>query len=140
MRSIWYREAEKIYKTKPSYDFHLHYISTIAGADEVYRGHMGNWTHQDEMWIWIPSTEIAVEHLKNFLSSFRLCPAVINNPMEVEFLGDNAKELKQIFEESFKPIPSKVVKEKLPIAVVRFKAGTINSRKALITPYLPRLG
>jgi hypothetical protein len=59
---------------------------------------------------------------------------------DVEFLGDNAKELKQIFEESFKPIPSKVAKEKLPIAVVRFKAGTINSRKALITPYLPRLG
>ncbi len=140
IRHEWLFAAKKAHEEKSDLDFHLHMISTIPGAEDLYEGKSENFAHQDEMWIWIPSTEIAVEHLKSFLSSFRLCPAVINNPMEVEFLGDNAKELKQIFEESFKPIPSKIVKEKLPIAVVRFKAGTINSRKALITPYLPRLG
>ena len=139
IRHAWLSEAKQAHQEKSDLDFHLHMISTIPGADDLYEGKSENFAHQDEMWIWIPSTEIAVEHLKNFLSSFRSCPAVINNPMEVEFLGDNAKELKQIFEESFKPIPSRVVKGKLPIAVVKFKAGTINSRKALITPYLPRL-
>lgn len=140
IRHEWLIAAKKSNVEKPDLDFHLHMMSTIPGADELYEGKSEHFTHQDEMWIWIPSTEIAVEHLKSFLSSFRSCPAVLNNPMEVEFLGDNAKELKQIFEESFKPIPSRVVKEKLPIAVVKFKAGSINSRKALITPYLPRLG
>ena len=130
---------KKSNEEKSDLDFHIHMMSTIPGAEELYEGKSENFSHQDEMWIWIPSTEIAVEHLKNFLSSFRSCPAVVNNPMEVEFLGDNGKELKQIFEESFKPIPSRIVKEKLPIAVLKFKAGSINSRKALITPYLPRL-
>lgn len=140
IRFEWLSDAKKSHQEKPDLDFHLHMISTIPGAEELYEGKSLQYSHQDEIWIWIPSTEIAVEHLKSFLSSFRLCPAVINNPMEVEFLGENAKELKQIFEESFKPTPSKIVKEKLPIAVLKFKAGTINSRKALITPYLPRLG
>jgi len=139
IRHEWLKRAKKSNEEKSDLDFHIHMMSTIPGAEELYEGKSENFSHQDEMWIWIPSTEIAVEHLKNFLSSFRSCPAVVNNPMEVEFLGDNGKELKQIFEESFKPIPSRIVKEKLPIAVLKFKAGSINSRKALITPYLPRL-
>lgn len=140
IREQWLSDAKLAHEEKPDLDLHLHMISTMPGAEELYEGKSESFSHQDELWIWIPSTEIAVEHLKNFLSSFRSCPQVVSNPMEVELLGDNSKELKQIFEESFKPIPSKAVKEKLPIAVLKFKAGTINSRKALISPYLPRLG
>ncbi len=140
IRYQWLTDAKLAHEEKTDVDLHLHMISTIPGAEELYEGKSESYSHQDELWIWIPSTEIAVEHLKNFLSNFRSCPQVVNNPMEVELLGDNAKELKQIFEESFKPVPSKTTKEKLPIAVLKFKAGTINSRKALITPYLPRLG
>ena len=49
-------------------------------------------------------TDVAIEHFKNFLSAFQTSPQVENNPMEVEFLGENAKELQQIFKESFKAI------------------------------------
>lgn len=139
IRHEWLLSAKESNEKTPDLDFHLHMISTIPGADELYEGKSEHFAHQDEMWIWIPDTEIAVEHLKSFLSNFRSCPAVLNHPMEVEFLGENAKELKQIFEESFKPIPARAIKEKLPIAVLKFKAGSINSRKALITPYLPQL-
>lgn len=140
IRHEWLLDAKKSNKEKPDVDLHLHMISTIPGAEELYEGKSENHSHQDEIWLWIPSTEIAVEHLKNFLSSFRLCPPVASHSMEIEFLGDNAKELQQIFKESFKSVPCKVVKGNLPIAVLKFKAGLINSRKALITPYLPRLG
>jgi hypothetical protein len=140
LRSKWLEQAELSHEKKSDIDLHLHMISTIPGAEELYDGKSEHHPHQDELWIWIPSTETAVEHLKNFLSSFRLLPQVAGNLMEVEFLGDNGRELKQIFEESFNPIPSKSAKEKLPIAVLRFTAGTINSRKALISPCLPRLG
>jgi len=139
IRHEWLLSAKESNEKTPDLDFHLHMISTIPGADELYEGKSEHFSHQDEMWIWIPDAEIAVEHLKSFLSNFRSCPAVLNHPMEVEFLGENAKELKQIFEESFKPIPARAIKEKLPIAVLKFKAGSINSRKALITPYLPQL-
>jgi hypothetical protein len=140
LRHQWLTQAEETHADKPDIDLHLHMVSTIPGAEELYDGKSEHYPHQDELWIWIPSTETAVEHLKSFLSSFRLMPQVADNPMEVEFLGDNSKELKQIFEESFKSIPCKSVKEKMPIAVLRFKAGSINSRKALISPCLPRLG
>ncbi len=140
LRDQWLTEAQLTSEEKPDIDLHLHMISTIPGAEELHDGKSEDYSHQDELWIGIPSTETAVEHLKNFLSNFRLLPQVASNPMEVEFLGDNGRELKQIFEESFNPIPSKSTKEKLPIAVLRFKAGSINSRKALISPCLPRLG
>jgi hypothetical protein len=140
IRQEWLLQSQLAYEKKPDIDLHLHMISTIPGAEELYEGKPEKHSHQDELWIWIPSTETAVEHLKNFLNNFRSSPQVLDNPMEVELHGDNGKELKRVFEESFKPIPFKIVKDKLPIAVLKFKAGTINSRKALISPYLPRLG
>jgi hypothetical protein len=140
LRRQWLSSAVATNEKQPEIDLHLQMMSTIPGAEELYQGKHEVYPHQDEIWIWIPQTETAVEHLKNFLNAFSRSPAVAENPMEVEFLGDNAAELKQIFEESFKSIRSKTSKEKLPMAVLRYKAGSINSRKAMISPYLPRLG
>ena len=106
-------------------------------AEEVYKGISAKYPHKDELWIWIPPDEQAVGLLKNFLDSFQTSPGLKNNQMEVEFLGDNAKELALIFKESFLPIPQTVTKANLPIAVLRYKAGTLNSRKAMVTPFLP---
>lgn len=139
VRKEWFSSAQKIYKDHPEIDFHLHMISTIPGANELYKGKPEGYAHADEIWFWIPSTEVAIEHLKNFLSSFKASPQVASNRMEVEFLGQNGKELEQIFKESFLAIPSKITKGSLPIAVLRVKAGSMNSRKALISPYLPTI-
>ena len=138
LRKNWFAEAKAAYLENTEVDLHLHMISTIPGAEELYNGEEGKYSHQDELWIWIPSTEAGIEHLKSFLSAFRSSPSVIDNEMRVELLGENAKELKQIFEESFGAIPVQVTQREMPIAVLRFKAGTINSRKAMISPYLPR--
>ena len=139
LREKWLNLAQKVHSEHPEIDFHLHMISTIPGAKELYSGKSEGYPHQDEVWFWIPSTDVAIEHFKNFLSSFKAAPALQNNRMEVEFLGDNAQELQQIFKESFKAIPSKITKGKLPIAVLRVKAGSLNSRKAMISPYLPTI-
>jgi hypothetical protein len=64
----------------------------------------------------------------------------MKTPMEVELLGERAAELKQIFEESFKVVGFKITPEKISLAVIRFKAGLLNSRKATISPYLPHIG
>lgn len=139
IREKWVREAQTVHKSHPEIDFHLHMISTIPGAQELYKGESKGYAHSDQLWFWIPSTDVGIEHLKNFLSGFKTSPQVEKNPMRVEFRGSNADELQEIFEESFKSIPCKVVKGKLPIAVLYVKAGSLNSRKAMIAPYLPTI-
>lgn len=141
IRAFWLAGAENLYKDKPEYDLHLHMVSTVVGAEEVYKGTTGEYAHKDELWIWIPPTDVAVEHLKRFLSALQDSAQIKKNDLEVEFLGENAEDLKQIFAESFLPIPQKIrAKGKsLPIAVLYYKAGSMNSRKAMISPYLPTL-
>jgi hypothetical protein len=139
LRENWLRVAQKVHHDHPEIDLHLHMISTIPGAEDLYSGKSKDYPHQDEMWIWISEEEVAIEHLKNFLSGFRACPQVENNRMTVEFLGDNGADLEQIFKESFKPIQTQVSKGKLPIAILRYEAGSLNSRKAMISPYLPTI-
>jgi hypothetical protein len=136
---VWLQKAIKVNKDKPEIDLHIHMVSTIVSAEEVYQGAVGKYTHQDELWVWIANKEIAVERLKRFLSSFQSSPGLKQNPLEVEFLGSNADELAMIFKESFIDIPAKVVKKNLPIAVLRYRAGSLNSRKAMVSPFLPSL-
>jgi len=139
IRLHWLKTAQHVFKEKPEIDLHIHMISTIVHADEVFEGRFGKYEHKDELWMWIPAKETAVEHLKRFLSSFQNSPGLKNNPLEVEFLGSNASELAQIFKESFLEIPQHRQKKDLPIAVIRYKAGTLNSRKAMVSPFLPNL-
>ena len=113
-------------------------------AEDLYEGVVGKYRHKDELWISDSSARTGEsEHLKSFLNAFRSSPQVIENELEVEFLGENGKELEKIFLESFLPIPRKFTSAKadkqLPIAVLRYRAGSINSRKGMISPYLPRL-
>ncbi|MBX7066791.1 MAG: hypothetical protein K1X28_06135 [Parachlamydiales bacterium] len=138
IRHSWLQKAKKIYREKEEFNLHIHMISTIVSAEEVYRGSTGKYRHKDEMWIWIPDEEVAIEQLKRFLNAFQNSNAVKNNSFELEFLGANADELARIFKESFIEIPKVKRKKDLPIAVLRYKAGTLNSRKAMISPYLPK--
>lgn len=140
LRSIWFEESKLIFKEKSEIDLYIHMISTITGAEDLYSGREGKYKHQDELWIWIPSVQQGIEHLKTFLNAFRALPQIMSNEMEVEFLGDNADEFERIFTESFLPIPkTRSKKPTLPLAILRFTAGSINSRKAFVSPCLPRL-
>lgn len=137
IRRTWLQQAMKVHKEKPAIDLHIHMISTIVNAEEVYKGTVGKYSHQDELWIWIPIQEMAVEHLKRFLSAFQSSPGLKDNPLALEFLGSNAEEFALIFKESFLDIPHKIVKKNLPIAVLKYRAGSLNSRKAMVSPFLP---
>ena len=72
---------------------------------------------------------------------FKSLPHIKELAMSVEFLGGNSKELSQVFKESFLDIPHKISgsEESLPMAVIHYKAGKLNSRKAMIAPYLPKV-
>ncbi|MES2199370.1 MAG: hypothetical protein V4489_04300 [Chlamydiota bacterium] len=141
--TVWYKEAKKFYEESPECDLHMHMVSTVPSADDMHAGNQGSYAHQDELWIWIPMEEQAIGRLKSFLDAFRHSPQIVSSEMEVEFLGDNEKSLERIFHESFKSIvkkPSSSDKKiSVPVAVLRYRAGLLNSRKAMISPYLPKI-
>jgi hypothetical protein len=139
LRKEWVAASRASAAKNPEIDLHLYMISTIRSAEELYQGKKTSHPHLDELWIWSPLTETAIEHLKDFLSQFRNSPAMKGAEVEVELLGSQAKELKQIFEESFQPASFKISKEEISLAIIRFPAGLLNSRKAQISPYLPHI-
>ncbi len=141
LRKHWLQEAKEAYKEKNEIDLHIHMISTIASAEDQFKGKPESCAHKDELWIWIPGSEASIEHLKSFLSAFGQSPAVVQNKCEVELIGENAKELDQLFAESFPQIPRRIVKVSkelaLPLAILHVNPGSMNSRKAMISPFLP---
>ncbi|NGX31875.1 MAG: hypothetical protein K940chlam8_01261 [Chlamydiae bacterium] len=139
IQKIWYQTCKGYVEDHADVNVYLHMVSTIRSADDVFKGQMVKYQHQDELWIWIPDTEQAYVHLKRFLNAFKYSPGLVDNVLSLEFLGGNAKILVQLFKESFLKVPMKVNKNGLPIAVLRFRAGSMNSRKAMIAPFIPSL-
>jgi hypothetical protein len=116
-------------------------ISTIASAEEVYKNQIGPYTHQDEIWFWTPATQTGYRHLNSFLAGFQYAVKDLRATMSLEFLDSPPEEFINIFDLHFPEIPKKksLVSTNMPIAILRFKAGALNSRKSTITPFLPRL-
>jgi len=139
IRKIWFEEAKAVFEKNSQIDLHIHMVSTVSSANEVHAESCIEYEHLDEMWLWSAPKQRGQEHLVSFLNNFQASPIAQANSMQVEFLGDNANDLNILFEQNFpKAIRKTTKKEHLPIAVLRFKAGILNSRKAQITPYLPR--
>lgn len=133
----WIKNAKEFSHSKPEVDLHIHMMSTIVSADEVYQGNAGEYSHQDELWIWVSSTEIAVEHLKRFLTAFHASPGLQNNTPEAIVMGPKGEEYKAYFKESFPGAKVSTQKGDESCLILRYKAGTLNSRKAMISPFLP---
>ncbi|SCA62597.1 hypothetical protein SCG7086_AB_00400 [Chlamydiales bacterium SCGC AG-110-P3] len=142
IRQKWLEHAIAASRTNTSLDIHIHMISTITGAEEVYHGNGGKYTHPDEMWIWTADTPTADEHLTKFLASFRQSREIAHNKVSVKLCGPNATLLKQLFDEHFAGIKVTIDKDAdqgLPIAILHYTAASINSRKSMITPHIPRV-
>lgn len=153
LRALWLRDAKKINEVRPQIDLHMQMISTVAGAEDVKQGRqgrqgrIGTWTHKDELWIWTAPTSLASEHLINFLNAFQASELVQKNSWEVYCLGPNRVRMQEIFSQNF-PIATRKTghekdfeedfKEALDVAIIRFTAGLLNSRKACVSPFLPR--
>jgi hypothetical protein len=141
LRKKWLEQSEHIFEDRREIDLHLHMISTVRGAFEVFKGVYKEYKHKDELWIWIPQNEMSKIHLKKFLISFAEIVREKENFVEVTFLGKDTKVLEKIFLESNFPV-SKINYRRiktLSFAVLHYRAGSINSRKTMISPYLPKL-
>jgi hypothetical protein len=141
IRQIWFKQSQEVSQEKPEIDLHIHMISTIASAQEVYKNQVGPYLHQDELWFWASPTQQGYRHLNSFLAGFQYAVKDLKETMSLEFLDSPSEEFMSLFALHFPEIPRKQSQKEspLPIAILRFKAGGVNSRKAMITPYLPRL-
>jgi hypothetical protein len=88
---------------------------------------------------WIADTELASEHLKSFLTAFSTSNVIVENVKSVEFLSEDNEFYKQAFDESFLKVDQKAALKNLNMVIIYYTAGSINSRKAMISPYLPNI-
>ncbi|HRW58926.1 MAG TPA: hypothetical protein P5048_04870, partial [Chlamydiales bacterium] len=141
LREKWYIIADRISQERPEIDLHLYMVSTIRGADEVFHSEFVEYQHYDQLWFYIPKKELAFEHLKRFLSNFQKSPVMKNMDVKIAFLGKNKASLQETVDESgfvYEELKD-AEGEGLPLGVIYYGAGKVNSRKTLISPYLPSI-
>jgi len=142
LRKIWVADSLDVFSDRREVDLHMLMVSTIAGADDLFEGKESHFTHKDQLWIWIPMTDLSVEHLKRFLNNFKNSAQVASHASEIEvtLIGKEGAEMKKIFKESFLSTDETWTGqgEEMTLAVIHYPAGVINSRKAMISPYLPK--
>ncbi|MBS4169127.1 hypothetical protein [Parachlamydia sp. AcF125] len=141
LQRYWSDKAIKINQQFPQIDLHLQMISTIRSANEVFWGKVDPPSHQDEIWFWVPNRQEAYDHLIRFLTAFQSTSGMVDNQLKLEIQGSQAAQLGLIFLNHFSQVPLVYTHEnqEQTLAILRFRAGSINSRKAMISPYLPRL-
>jgi hypothetical protein len=137
LRREWVEKAQEVFEERPELQLHIQMVSTIAGAEEVYQRQPGNYSHQDEVWLWVPELEEGYQRLASFLGAFKGAKEVRGNQMSLALLGENCDRLAEIFTHHFGEIEVKAIDQGIPMAVLYCRAGSINSRKTAITPYLP---
>ncbi|MCH9614238.1 MAG: hypothetical protein SP1CHLAM54_18060 [Chlamydiia bacterium] len=135
LRALWYEKALKISENTPEIDLHMQMVSTIPSADELFTGDAINYDHHDEIWIYIPQTTTAADHLATFLSG--LAPTLNAYHCDVALAEANKRTLASIFRDTF-PLARQMPLEgaEQPIAILSYPAGRINSRKSQIAPHL----
>ncbi len=143
LQQTWLKIALKTHASSPEIDLHLQMISTIASADDIYHATDNEYPHKDEIWFWLPDTEQAQSHLAIFLGAFQGASEVKDQKMELEIRGHSATKWQEIFYRNFSALNKDKTLLKPTTAeniiVLKFKAGSINSRKSMISPYLPKL-
>jgi len=128
LKNSWMEKAREIHRHRSELQLHIQMVSTINGAEEVYRGCEGGHSHQDEIWFWVPATKEGEARLASFLSGFK----GVKGALEVELHSEDeglGEIFGRYFERSSGAVPG--------VAVLKCDAGTITSRKTHITPYLP---
>lgn len=139
LQQLWIKLSEERYANHPELSLFIYMISTVASAEDVYQDTPTPYTHKDELWFWLPPTEIAQDRLASFLNAFQRAPEVARSHMELHLSKSTAGIYSEIFRRNFIPVEKFVDKGDLECAVLKFKPGLINSRKSMISPYLPKV-
>lgn len=142
IRAVYIKECQKVHAARPHIDFYLEMTSTIPSSDEVCSPNEIVWEHEDEIWIYSPDDGVSEQHLVWFLNNFQSSQTAQKIPIRISCIGKHAEGRALLCRQNFPAAKEIVVKAKAEgptIVVLSFPAGKINSRKAQISPYLPKL-
>ncbi len=136
---LWVKESEGVFQKNREIDLHLLMISTVASCEDVFKGKSAVYSHADELWFYVPQTETAFLHLKLFLTQFQRNQKILRHQAElkVTVYGNYAQLLRVCFEESFLECPVEQKEGLDGWVVLHHPAGILNSRKSMISPFLP---
>ena len=138
---LWVKECQSVMEKSPQIDLHMLMISTIASCEDVFKGAKVTYAHKDELWFYIPDTETARLHLKLFLTQFQRNKMIVkhSDSLIIKTFGSSGLDLKLCFEESFNSRSISSEKGIDGLAIMYHEAGILNSRKSMISPFLPTL-
>lgn len=139
LRTLWEKKAQEIYKAHNAIDLHLQMMSTVASSTEVYQGTVGQYKHQDELWVWVPPTKQGYDHLSSFFTAFG--PATrVGSQAAFQFHRNTPQELQLAMRQQFPEVTIlPPTDQPLTGFIFYFPAGLLNSRKAMVTPFLPKI-
>lgn len=141
---VWWKKAQESHQSHSFLDLHIHMVSTIPNADDVYKEGTKNHSHKDYLWIWAPHAPQAIAHLTYFLNAFKNCAELRSNHIQFQVLTDEKADVdyEGLLKHHFLSCPSfksSKIHKKMPVIILSFDAGTLNSRKVHITPFLPNI-
>jgi hypothetical protein len=132
----WVQRNLETVNHRPELDLYLFMVSTIPGVD----GNAPS-SHQDELWIWVPSVRGSQGHLRVFLGRLAKGPLQkYRNQCIATIRGAEESRLESIVREAMEGIPVRVKtgQDSTAMILLQYPEGVLNSRKATITPNLPQ--
>ncbi|MCH2204441.1 MAG: hypothetical protein MK132_01015 [Lentisphaerales bacterium] len=139
----WFSIKNFVRSKSSEVDFFLHMISTIAGGKEAYEGKMPDNGEEDEIWLSVNyDSDQSTSRFRQFLEYLKDSPKFnqIKMHMTIEGPASDGRDLiAGILRVTVPHATYDFLENDLPepIVVFKFKQGTLNSRKADITPFLP---
>ncbi|MCH2174712.1 MAG: hypothetical protein MK193_03170 [Lentisphaeria bacterium] len=142
----WQELSKDISNRNSNVDVFVQMFSTIPGAYEAYNQEKDLGDLEDQIWICVDTDrEESVSHLRQLLTNFRSHPKLQQAGVHYCLQGQPGKKLNFTHNilKDFTPKGQVNVVENqeinIPIIIVHFQAGVMNSRKSDVTPYLPKL-
>jgi hypothetical protein len=137
-------ESLKVSSRKKEIDLHLFMVSTLTSLEALFDHKARHSEHLDEIWIYIPQdVEGGASHLRAFFNSFGASSGAQKSIKGVRVLGRHPL-LEEIIESTLLnqiKVPFEKIENKKgdSLIILDVLSGSMNSRKAMITPFLPKL-
>lgn len=132
----WVEWCRKKYENRSEVNLYMQMISTIPDAERVYKQIKEPYSHKDSLLIWIPDSDSSWSHAECFFRQFTEQVERLQG-VTIEIFGKKSDKLQEILSTIYPSIKinrNKGVEE--TVVIFNFRAAMLNSRKAMIAPYL----
>lgn len=132
----WVEWCRKKYENRSEVNLYMQMISTIPDAERVYKQIKEPYSHKDSLLIWIPDSDSGWSHAECFFRQFTEQVERLQG-VTIEIFGKKSDKLQEILPTIYPSIKinrNKGIEE--TVVVFNFRAAMLNSRKAMIAPYL----